>query len=82
MSTATQCDNEHEILTYIRAQERMALIVAEGTPMIMKIKIPLAKALDAMSCVPFVQNSYPISENGHTLTIAGVEASTQGRHPL
>ena len=32
-----QCDTEHETLTYIRTQERMDLIVAKGTPMIMKI---------------------------------------------
>ena len=74
MSTATQ---EHEILTYVRAQERMDLIVEGTTPMIMKMKTPLAKALDAMTCIPFVQNSYKIWEDRrHTLTIAGVEAGT------
>ena len=45
--------------------------------MVLKMKTPLAKALDAMSCIPFVQTSYDISENPtHTLTIAGVEAGT------
>ena len=45
--------------------------------MIMKMKTPLAKALDAMSCIPFAQNSYDISEDPrHSLTIAGVEAGT------
>ena len=39
------------------------------------MKTPLAKALDAMSCIPFVQISYDTSEDSEdTLTIAGVEA--------
>ena len=78
MSTATQSGNtEHEILTYVRAQERMENII-QGTPMIMKMKTPLAKALDAMSCIPFVKNSYDINSKDprNTLTIAGAEAGT------
>lgn len=76
-STATQCDtdSEHEVLTYVRVQDRMDLIAAKCNPMRMKMKTPLAKALDAMSCIPFVQISYDTSEDSEdTLTIAGVEA--------
>ena len=80
MSTATQCDNEHEILTYIRAKQRMCEIIKKGTPMIMKMGTPLTKALDAMSCIPFIQNAIAVSDDpkySHdTLTIAGVEAGT------
>jgi 2OG-Fe(II) oxygenase superfamily len=78
MSTATQCDDtEHEILTFIQTKKRMDLIVDKGTPRIMKMKTPLAKALDAISCIPFVQNSYEILEGyGEDLIIAGVEAGT------
>ena len=75
MSTATH-DTEHEILTFIRARDRMDVIV-ESPPMIMKMKTPLAKALDAMSCIPCVLNAISIFDDPKdTLTIAGVEAGT------
>ena len=78
MSTATQSDRddtEHEIMTYIRAKKHMDLIIYKGTPMIMKLKTPLAEALDAMSSIPFVRNSHHIWKDDYrTLTIAGVQA--------
>ena len=41
------------------------------------MKTPLTKALDAMSCIPFVQPPAEASEeHPHTLTIAGLEAGT------
>ena len=39
--------------------------------MIMKMKTPLVKALDAMSCIPFIQDI--CDDPGDTLTIAGVK---------
>ena len=39
-------------------------------------KTPLAKALDAMSCIPFAQEGVEVSKDKCALTIAGVEAGT------
>src|SRR5271167_4322820 len=62
MSTATPPPGSelHEVLAYIRAKQRVdGLSKLEGAGMIMKRKTPLAKALDAMSCIPFIQISFP-----------------------
>jgi hypothetical protein len=79
MSTATQGDiDEHEILTYIRAKERMDRIMMNSWRFGMKMKLntPLTKALDAMSSIPFVQRGIEVCENHSALTIAGVDAGT------
>ena len=78
MSTSTTPpEHEHDLLTYVSAKRRMDDImeaINKETAMNMAIKTPLAKALDAMSCIPFIQTCADTAQVA--LTIKGVDAGT------
>jgi hypothetical protein len=72
---------EHEILTYIHVQDKLNQL-DEGIPFPVEIDSTLSKALDAMSCIPFIQFpliSYYTTPHKCTLTLAGADAGTLGQ---
>ncbi|KDR67005.1 hypothetical protein GALMADRAFT_258670 [Galerina marginata CBS 339.88] len=67
--------SEHEVLTYIRVGRNINMPDANLNPMDMKKNTPLTKALDSMSCVPFVRFPARFYED-LAFTVSNVAAGT------
>ena len=81
MPTSTpphECNTEHEVLIYVHTQQHIdKLTTRANSAMPMKLSTPLTKAIDALSCIPFVQTSVhiPVDQKAG-FTIANIEAGT------
>jgi hypothetical protein len=84
MSTTTQPVAEHGVLHYIRIQEKLNKLPGQWIDPVdfgafpMAINTKLSRALDAMSCIPFMQ--FPLSSGNDVLTIGDVPAGDM-HHP-
>src|SRR6266481_1896641 len=90
MSITTQPPAEHGVMHYIRIQEKLDHLPGKARSWIdpvdfgaipMAINTNLSRALDAMSCIPFMEFPFDLgSGGGCDLTIGGVPAGDM-QHP-
>jgi predicted 2-oxoglutarate/Fe(II)-dependent dioxygenase YbiX len=81
--SATPPSAEHEIMTYVRVEDKLRQLVEDDpNPMKMEMDSTLSEALDAMSCIPSIQ--FPVLGDHTTpphncaFTIANAPAGTFG----